>query len=177
MMCLWTTPDQKEEEQQVAAAQEWAKDMGWKTTSGQIKNQQHDGYLEVRCTCLVAAKERVIKRLPQQFNESNDRHQHLEQILDIGDGMIKHCFSYFTEPTEDRNKPIGTGVKVKTRQQSVRKEEKKKSMSLTPHASAHISRQATCICNQRICNRSKRWDHCAESQTNTKAQTTGSIQI
>jgi hypothetical protein len=46
MTCIWTTPDQKEEKRQAATAQEWAKDIAWKTASGQTKNEQHDGYLE-----------------------------------------------------------------------------------------------------------------------------------
>jgi hypothetical protein len=58
MTCVWTTPDQREAERQAATVQEWAKDMGWKTASGKIKNEQHDGYLEGRSTCLVAAEER-----------------------------------------------------------------------------------------------------------------------
>jgi hypothetical protein len=56
----------------------------------------------------------VIKRLPQQFNELKDRCHHLEQILEIGEGTINYCFSYFTETAEER-KPSGIGAKVKTK--------------------------------------------------------------
>jgi hypothetical protein len=113
MICIWTTPNRKEEERQTAIVQEWAEDIGWKTTTGQLTNEQHDGYLEGRSTYLIAADERIIKKLPKQFHESNDGYHYLEQILDMGDGIIKDCFSYFTATKEDR-KPSGTGARVKT---------------------------------------------------------------
>jgi hypothetical protein len=103
MICIWTTPNRTEEERQAAIVREWAEDIGWKTTIGQLKNEQHDGYLEGRSTYLIAADERIIKKLPKQFHESNDGYHYLEQILDIGDGIIKDCFSYFTATKEDRN--------------------------------------------------------------------------
>ncbi len=114
LACMWTTLNRKEEEQQAATVKTWAKDLGWKTTSGQIITQQHDGCLEGRSTYLIAATERVIDKLPTQFHELNDGCHYLEQTLDVGDGAIKACFTYFTAMNEER-KPSGTGAKVKTR--------------------------------------------------------------
>jgi hypothetical protein len=114
MTCIWMTPDQKEEEWQAATVQQWAKDIGWKTTSRRTKNAQHNGHVRGRSMSLFAAKERGIKRLPQHFSKLNDGHHCFERILDVGDGTIKDCISYFGVTTEDR-KPSRAGAKVKTK--------------------------------------------------------------
>ena len=75
---------------------------------GQIKSEQHNG----RSTFLIVPEERVITKLPKQFNAWNDGFTYLEQILDIGDGIIQDCFSYFTA-TNDDWKPRGTRAQIK----------------------------------------------------------------
>jgi hypothetical protein len=52
--------------------------------------------------------------LPEQFQESNDRCHCLKQILDLGDGIITHCFSFFTAIDED-SEPSGSGANIKTK--------------------------------------------------------------
>ncbi len=114
LICLWTTVDKSIEERQATDVTKWMDDIGWKTTTGQIRNEQHDGYLEGRSTYLIAANREIINRLPEQFKESNDGYHYLEQILDLGDGIFKDCFSYFTTIDED-SKPSGSGSSIKTR--------------------------------------------------------------
>ena len=79
-----------------------------------MRNEQHDGYLEGRSTFLIASNRRIINRFPTQFDESNDGYHYLEQILDLGDGIITDCFSFFTA-TEEESKPSGSGAKIKTK--------------------------------------------------------------
>ena len=64
---------------------------------------------------LIASDEQAIAKLPDRFNESNDRDTYLEQILDIRDGNFKDCFSYFTAENSDNLKPISTGAHIKAR--------------------------------------------------------------
>jgi hypothetical protein len=96
LMCLWTRTNKNVEEQQADQIKRWMRDIGWETKSGQIRNEQHDGYLEGRSACLIAANRQIVNRLPEQFEESNDGCHYLEQIVDLGDGIIVDCFSYFT---------------------------------------------------------------------------------
>ena len=112
LVCMWTTSNPDMEDRQMRLVREWTEDMGWATTSGQIRNDQHDGYLEGRSTYLIAADKRVIDRIPKQFDESNDGYHHLEQILDTADGIFEDCFSFFTVKQVDR-KPSGHGAKIK----------------------------------------------------------------
>ena len=91
----------------------WINEIGWDTTTGQIRNEQHDGYIEGRSTYLIAASRQIVNRLPKDFNESmNEGYNYLEQILDLGDGIINDCFSYFTAIDED-SKPSGSGASIK----------------------------------------------------------------
>jgi hypothetical protein len=113
LICIWTTNNRQEEEHRADQIQKWMDDLGWKHTVGQIWNEQHDGYLEGQSTYLIAASSQIIDRLPTQFDESNDGFHYLEQILDIGDGDIRDCFSYFAAINDDR-KPSGSGAKIKT---------------------------------------------------------------
>ena len=56
------------------AAKACAEDMdGLENHHRQIKNEHHDGHVEGQRMCLIAAQERLIKKLTKQFNESNDR--------------------------------------------------------------------------------------------------------
>jgi hypothetical protein len=114
VICMWTTNDRKEEERQAEKVKEWTNDIGWKTVSGQLRNEEHDGYLEGCSTYLITAKARVINRLPRQYDESNDGYHYLEQILDVNNGTIEDCFTYFTAQTEER-KQKGKGTKIKTK--------------------------------------------------------------
>jgi hypothetical protein len=111
--CLWTATDKRKEEKQAKQTQTWITKMEWKTVTGKVRNQQPDGCLEGRSTCVIAANERITQRLPTNFDKSNDGCHCLEQILDPGDRNFKDCFSYFTKSKEDR-KPSGEGAQIKT---------------------------------------------------------------
>jgi hypothetical protein len=115
LTCLWTTVKKNTKEHQAVLMKARLNDVGWKTTSGKIRNEQHDGYIEDRSTYLIAANREIINRLPEQFAELNDGCHHLdEQTLDIGDGMFKDCFTSFATSNKD-SKPSGTGASVKTK--------------------------------------------------------------
>ena len=111
---MWTMVDKRKEEEQADQITEWMTELGWKATTGQMRNEQHDGHLEGRSALLIASNRRTINRFPTQFHESNDGHHCLEQILDLGDGIITDCFSFFTA-TEEESKPSGSGAKIKTK--------------------------------------------------------------
>jgi hypothetical protein len=72
LTCLWTTVKKNTKEHQAVLMKARLNDVGWKTTSGKIRNEQHDGHIEDRSTCLIAANREIINRLPEQFAESND---------------------------------------------------------------------------------------------------------
>lgn len=69
-------------------------------TSGEIRNEQHYGNLEGRSSYLIAVTTHIV--------------QHLEQIMDLGDGNVEDFFSYFTAVNADEN-PSSEGAKVKTK--------------------------------------------------------------
>jgi hypothetical protein len=83
-ICLWTTVDKQLQERQAEKMKGRMNNIGWKTASGQIRNKQHDGHLEGKSKCLIAANRQIVNRLPEQFAESNDGCHHFEQILDLG---------------------------------------------------------------------------------------------
>ena len=62
--CLWTTADKQTEEQHAAQMKEWMNEIGWKTASGQIHNEQHKGCIEGRRTHLTATNRQIVNRLP-----------------------------------------------------------------------------------------------------------------
>ena len=106
------TVNKQTEERQVELITEWTVELGWKTTTGQIRNEEHDGYFEGRSTYFIAANRRTVKRLPEQLYESNDRYHYLEQILDLGDRIFSNCF--FTSIHGD-SIPSGTGANIRTK--------------------------------------------------------------
>jgi hypothetical protein len=111
LICPWTTMNRTEEERQASIISEWIEKMDGKTTTGQICNKEHEGYLEGRSTYLIAASRKINDRLPHKFEESNDGY--LEQILDNGDGIIDDCFTYFTARPEGDQKQPGKGAQAK----------------------------------------------------------------
>ena len=108
VICIWPTVNKQTEERQTSQITEWITELRWKATTWQIRNEQHDGYLEGRSTFLIAASRRIINRLPEQFQESNDGYHYLEQFMDLGNGIIKDCLSFLTAIDQD-SKPSGSG--------------------------------------------------------------------
>jgi hypothetical protein len=45
LTCLWRTLENNTEDRQAVLMKEWLNYIGWQTTSGQIRNKQHDGYI------------------------------------------------------------------------------------------------------------------------------------
>ena len=62
LTCAGTTLDKRKEEEQADQITEWTTELGWKATTGQMRNEQHDGYLEARSTFLIASNRRMINR-------------------------------------------------------------------------------------------------------------------
>jgi hypothetical protein len=113
LTCLWKTMAKNAEERQAVPMKEWLNHIGgWKTMSGQIRNEQHDGCVEGRSACLIAANRESINKLPEQFAESNDWCHCLEQTPDVGDGTFKDCFTSFAT-SNNFSKPSGTGASIK----------------------------------------------------------------
>jgi hypothetical protein len=119
--CLWTTVEKNAKEHQAALMKEWLSNIGWKTTPGQIQNKQRDGCIEGRSACLIAANRETVNRLPEHFADSNDGCCCLEQILDVGDGTSKDCFTFFatcnadSKPTSNADsKPSSMGASIES---------------------------------------------------------------
>jgi hypothetical protein len=113
--CMWTTVDKQTKKQQASQISEWMTELGWKATTGQIRNEQQDGHLEGRSTFLIAANRRMINRLPELFQELNDGCHYLEQIMDLGNGIMTDCFSFFAPAIDEDSKPSGSGANTKTK--------------------------------------------------------------
>jgi hypothetical protein len=111
LICVWRTTDKGKEERQAETVKEWTKTIGWDAKVRQMRNKQHNGYLEGQSIFLIAANRRTIDKLPQEFEETNHGFHYLEQILlDLADRNISDCFSYFTAINED-SKPRGQGCR------------------------------------------------------------------
>ena len=64
---------------------------------------------------MIASEEQGLTTLPKQFYESIEGDTYLKQILNMGDGILKDCFSYFTTENNDNRKPRSTGAHIRAR--------------------------------------------------------------
>jgi hypothetical protein len=113
---LWTTTNREDETRQARNLAAIIRTLGWTTTIGEIRNEDHAGYLEGRSTYLIAGPNETINRINNATtSKANDSHNRLDDILDDSDGIFEDCFRYHERmETADEKTKTNTSAQIKT---------------------------------------------------------------
>jgi hypothetical protein len=113
---IWTTTHRDTERQQAKDMAATLNDIGWDSHIGELRNEEHEGYLEGRSTYMIAGPSTTIQRIKDaKTSKANDSYSKLDDILDDSDGIFEDCFRYHENTTQDTRKPENThGARTKT---------------------------------------------------------------